>query len=88
MHVLHTPAKQELLRFLSLHPASSTAEVATAFEVSVEAARQRLTDLENAGVIVGSVAHGQRRGRIVTFRVDETRVRALIDELAGYVLGQ
>lgn len=88
MHVLHTPAKQELLRFLSTHPGSTTANVAAAFRITSEAARQRIAELEEAGVVDASVEAGQRRGRVVTFTTNPTRVRELIEALASYVLGE
>lgn len=88
MHVLHTPAKQELIRWLCQHPNSSTAAVAQTFGISVEAARQRLAELEDAGILTGSVASGHRRGRVVTFTVDTDRLKVLLAALAAYVLGE
>lgn len=88
MHVLHTPAKQELIRWLCQHPGSSTAAVAQAFGISGEAARQRLTELETAGILSASVESGHRRGRVVTFTVDTDRLKVLLAALAAYVLGE
>lgn len=89
MHLLSTTVKQELIRFLALAPEGATPqEVAATFQISRQAAQARISELEAAGVVVADTPRGERRGRVVRYRVDHGRLDDLLTAVSTYLHGR
>lgn len=77
-----------ILRHLSIHGPTGSADLARELGTDPNTARRTLQGLEDAGLVEADVPAGQRRGRTVTFTVRPERLEDLLDGLRDYLLGR
>lgn len=76
-----------IVRHLSMHGETRSAELAEALGTDPNTVRRCLKQLEDAGIVTGSVPVGQRRGRAVFFSVDPKELKSLMKSLENFLLG-
>lgn len=76
-----------IVRHLSVHGETGSAELAEALGTDPNTVRRCLKQLEEAGIVTASIPEGQRRGRAVLFSSDPEQIELLMKSLGDFLLG-
>lgn len=77
-----------IVRYLSINGETGSVELATALGTDPNTVRRCLRQLEDAGMVIANVPSGQRRGRTVSFSVDQGQLKSLVKSLEDFLLGR
>lgn len=82
-----TTTRIEAIKYLLGAPDSAMAAIVAGTGLTRESVRSAIDELERLEYLHASDAPGARRGRIVTYRVDRTRLAQDLGALNAYLLG-
>jgi predicted ArsR family transcriptional regulator len=84
---LGTIFSRAIVRHLSLHGETGSADLAEALGTDPNTVRRCLKQLEDADLVAASVPIGHRRGRTVLFSVNPQELKSLMKALEDFLLG-
>lgn len=79
-------AQVQILRMLSSRGPCTIGSLIENLDMSRPSVNKHLVSLENAGLVVGHPAVGQRHGKSVTYQLDAGQVRSLAESCLAYIL--
>ncbi len=74
-----------VLTYLAKHPDSTTREIAVEADMTLNALGRSIAALVDAGLVEASEGP-ERRGKLVTYRLNEPKIRAELEDLWGLLL--
>ncbi|MEL7978388.1 helix-turn-helix domain-containing protein [Isoptericola sp. F-RaC21] len=85
--VFGNEAKHEIVRYLADGQASYLGAIVEGTRLPRSTVTPHLSELEDLGVVIGDIPHGQRKGRSVLYTVNRERMAELLEAWVTYVFG-